>query len=114
MAGVTRARESWQQPMRHFAVNTAGTVDLLTAMETASVRPVVFASTGSIYDAPDQQPLAETLLDDPPHPYAGSKLAAERAIKWQARSGKLSRTILRMFNVAGRLDLDTTRIIPRA
>lgn len=113
LAGATRARESWEQPGRYFSVNTAGTIALLTAMEAAGVQRIVFASTGSIYGTPERQPMDESLPDDPPHPYAGSKLAAEQAVEWQARAGGLGVTVLRLFNVAGRLDPDSTRIVPR-
>lgn len=113
LAGLTRARESWEHPLRYFAVNTSGTINLLAAMETVGVDRIVFSSTGSIYGAPERQPMGEDLPDDPPHPYAVSKLAAEHALEWQARAGRLSVTVLRLFNVAGRLDPDTTRIVPR-
>ena len=113
LASLTRARESAAEPVRYFEVNVAGTVALLAAMEQTGVRQLVFASTGAIYGSPDVQPMAEDLPDDPPHPYAASKAAAESVIGWQARTGKLAAVVLRLFNVAGRGDPDPTRIIPR-
>jgi nucleoside-diphosphate-sugar epimerase len=113
LGGLTRARDSWQDPLRYFEVNTGGTVALMQAMAAAGVLHLVFASTGSVYGTPQRQPMAEDLPLEPPHPYAGSKAAAESAIGWQARSGGLGASVLRLFNVAGGRDPDPTRIIPR-
>lgn len=113
LAGRTRVRESWDEPVRYFEVNVGGTVALLAAMERAEVGRLVFASTAAVYGTPEQQPMTEDLPDDPSHPYAGSKAAAESAIGWQARTGRLSAVILRLFNAAGGDDPEPTRIIPR-
>ncbi|WP_174185920.1 NAD-dependent epimerase/dehydratase family protein [Nocardia barduliensis] len=113
LAGLTRARESVADPLRYFRVNTGGTVALLDAMAAAGVARIVFASTGSIYGAPERQPMTERLPDAPPHPYAASKSAAEWAIRAQAHTGRLSATVLRLMNVAGGADPDPTRLIPR-
>ncbi|MFI6869151.1 NAD-dependent epimerase/dehydratase family protein [Nocardia sp. NPDC050406] len=114
LAGLGRARESLSEPLRYFRVNTGGTVALLAAMADAGVRRMVFASTGSIYGTPERQPMDESCPDDPPHPYASSKLAAEYAIAAQARAAGMSATILRLLNIAGGADPDPTRLIPRA
>ena len=113
LAGLTRARESWEQPLRYFAVNVGGTLALLEAMAANGVSVVVFASTGSIYGTPERQPMSEGLPDAPLHPYAASKQAAESAIEWQARAGGLGAVVLRLFNVAAGADPDPTRIVPR-
>lgn len=112
LAGLARVRESWEQPLRYFDVNVVGTLHLLAAMERAGVDHLVFASTGAIYGAAEQQPMSEDLPDDVPHPYAASKRAAELAIEAQARSGRLGAVILRVFGVAGGHDPDLSRIVP--
>ncbi|WP_280398496.1 NAD-dependent epimerase/dehydratase family protein [Nocardia carnea] len=114
LAGLTRARESLESPLRYFRVNTSGTVELLDAMAREDVQRLVFASTGSIYGTPDRQPMTEDLPAAPPHPYASSKLAAEFAIEAQCGRGDLSAVIIRMLNVAGGADPDPTRLVPRA
>ncbi|MFI2282086.1 NAD-dependent epimerase/dehydratase family protein [Nocardia beijingensis] len=114
LAGLTRARESAADPLRYFRVNTGGTIALLDAMAAAGVSRLVFASTGSIYGTPERQPMTERLPDAPPHPYAASKLAAEWAISAQAATGRLSAVVLRLMNVAGGVDPDPTRLVPRA
>ncbi|TLF82707.1 NAD-dependent epimerase/dehydratase family protein [Nocardia cyriacigeorgica] len=113
LAGLTRARESVDDPIRYFRVNTVGTITLLSAMAAAGVRRIVFASTGSIYGTSARQPMTEDLPDVPPHPYAASKLAAELAIQGHAQGGMASAVILRLLNVAGGVDPDTTRLVPR-
>jgi nucleoside-diphosphate-sugar epimerase len=113
LAGLTRARDSWQEPLRYFEVNVGGTLCLLRAMDSVGVRRLVFASAGALYGTPERQPMTEDLPANPPHPYAASKAAAESAIGWQARSGALGATVLRLFNIAGGRDTDPTRILPR-
>jgi nucleoside-diphosphate-sugar epimerase len=113
LAALTRARDSWDAPLDYYAVNVTGTLHLLGAMGEASVGALVFASTASIYGTPEQQPMAESLPDSPPHPYAGSKAAAESVVAWEARRAGLSAMVLRLFNAAGGRDPDSTRIVPR-
>ncbi|MEV6556757.1 NAD-dependent epimerase/dehydratase family protein [Nocardia sp. NPDC051756] len=113
LAGLTRVRESFGDPLRFFEVNVGGTVSLLRAMGEAGVGKVVFASTASIYGTPERQPMGEELSDRPPHPYAVSKQAAESAIAAQAATGRLAAVVLRLFNIAGGADPDPTRIVPR-
>jgi nucleoside-diphosphate-sugar epimerase len=113
LAALTRARDSWDAPLDYYSVNVTGTLHLLGAMGEASVGTLVFASTASIYGTPEQQPMAESLPDNPPHPYAGSKAAAESITAWEARRAGLSAMVLRLFNAAGGRDPDSTRIVPR-
>lgn len=112
LAGLGRARDSLAHPLPYFRINVGGTVALLEAMADSPCRHLVFASTGAIYGAPERQPMDETTPDNPPHPYAASKLAAEWAIEAAAASGALGATIFRLFNVAGGADPDPTRLIP--
>ncbi|MEV6323100.1 NAD-dependent epimerase/dehydratase family protein [Nocardia sp. NPDC051787] len=114
LAGLTRTRKSAVEPLRYFRVNAGGTITLLAAIAAAEVPRIVFASTGSIYGTPERQPMTEDLPDAPQHPYAASKLAAELAIHAQAATGNLSAVILRLLNVAGGVDPDPTRLVPRA
>ncbi|MFF0487489.1 NAD-dependent epimerase/dehydratase family protein [Nocardia sp. NPDC004068] len=114
LAGLARARESVGEPLRYFRANVVGTVALLEAMEGAGVGRIVFASTGSVYGSPETQPMTEELPTAPPHPYASSKLAAESAIESQCGTGRLTAVVIRMLNVAGGVDPDPTRLLPRA
>ncbi|MFE9326309.1 NAD-dependent epimerase/dehydratase family protein [Nocardia sp. NPDC052278] len=109
LAGLTRVRESMTDPLRYFGVNTVGTIALLDAMATAEVPRFVFASTGAIYGDVGGRPIAEDLPDNPPHPYASSKLAAETAVE----AHDAAAVVLRLLNVAGGRDPDPARLIPR-
>jgi UDP-glucose 4-epimerase len=113
LAGLTSGRESFERPVDYFRVNVSGTLALLEAMASSGVHQLVFASTAAIYGTPDRQPMNEDLPDNPPHPYAASKAAAEAAIGWQARTGALGATVLRIFNAAGGNDPDPWRLLPR-
>lgn len=113
LAGLTSGRESFAQPVEYFRRNVSGTLALLDAMAEADVHRLVFASTAAAYGTPEQQPMNEELPDNPPNPYAASKVAAEAAIGWQVLAVELSATVLRIFNAAGGRDPDSTRIVPR-
>ncbi|HEX4247032.1 MAG TPA: NAD-dependent epimerase/dehydratase family protein [Pseudonocardia sp.] len=113
LAGLTRVRESWDRPLDYFAVNVGGTVAVLRAMESAGVDRLVLASTAACYGSPARQPMAEQLPDDPPHPYASSKVAAESVIGWEARRRPLSAVVLRLFNAAGGAHPGPAGLIPR-
>jgi len=113
LAALSSGRESFARPVEYFRVNVSGTLALLDAMAAADVRQLAFASTAAIYGTPEKQPMSEDLPDNPPHPYAASKAAAEAAIAWQARTGALSASILRIFNAAGGDDPDPGRLLPR-
>jgi UDP-glucose 4-epimerase len=115
LAGLTRVRESFEQPERYYRLNVSGTVNLLECLGSGA--RMVFASTASVYGAP-VGPIGEEAGFDPRNPYAATKVAAEQAIGWVARSGRIGAATLRIFNVsgavAGRGDPDTSRILPRA
>ncbi|MGW4845517.1 NAD-dependent epimerase/dehydratase family protein [Nocardia brasiliensis] len=113
LAGRTRVRESFADPLGYFEVNVGGTVALLRAMGEGGAHKLVLASTAAIYGAPAVQPMSEDLPDHPSHPYAASKHAAESVIAAHAATGAVDAIVLRLFNIAGGDDRDPTRIIPR-
>jgi UDP-glucose 4-epimerase len=64
LAALTLVRESFEEPVRYFRVNVAGTLNLLDAMNAEAQRSgrplrLVFASTGAVYGAPERQPITE-------------------------------------------------------
>jgi UDP-glucose 4-epimerase len=107
LAALTRVRESFQKPADYLSVNVTGTLNLLRALPGV---PVVFASTASVYGAPEIQPIGEDTPLDPQNPYAASKVAAEQVVRW-ASAGSV---VLRLFNVSGAGDPDLTRVLPKA
>ncbi len=113
LAALAGACDSFARPLAYFHVNFSGTLSLLDAMAESGVTQLAFASTAPIYGTPKTQPMNEDLPDNPPHPYAASKAAAETAISWQARSGALGAAALRIFNAVGGADRDPERLLPR-
>ncbi|MGP4023293.1 NAD-dependent epimerase/dehydratase family protein [Actinomadura sp. 3N407] len=115
LAALTRVRESFGEPLRYFAVNVQGTVNLLEAVGETRV---VFGSTAAVYGTPGRLPIPESEGTAPASPYGASKLAAEQAVRFHARTGAAGAVVLRTFNVAGsvdgRVDPDETRLIPKA
>jgi UDP-glucose 4-epimerase len=123
LAGLTNVRVSFHDPLRYFAVNVQGTVNLLAALAEASrtsgtVPRLVFASTAAVYGDPTSLPVGEDHPTRPTSPYGASKLAADEVIGYQAGTGAIGAVSLRCFNVAGAVagvgDHDLTRLIPRA
>lgn len=123
LAALTRVRDSFADPVGYFERNTAGTINLLRAMDAEQERTgrplgLVLASTGAVYGTPERQPITEAEAPAPSSPYGASKLAAESAAACYAGTGNAGVIILRAFNLAGavsgRGDTDTTRLIPKA
>ncbi|MGH8901354.1 MAG: NAD-dependent epimerase/dehydratase family protein [Egibacteraceae bacterium] len=119
LAALTRVRQSFAEPLRYFAVNVGGTVNLLDALaRTGQPSRLVFASTGAVYGPDAPQPVSEDRPPVPANPYGASKLAAEQVIGYQAATGALGAASLRCFNVAGAAggitDSDLTRLVPKA
>lgn len=118
LAAVTRMRESREQPVRYWRLNTTGTVNLLDAIGTAGRAPTKFvhASTAAVYGAPEQQPITEDTPPQPMNPYGASKLAADHAAAGLAETGAIGAISLRAFAVAGAIDVpdtDVSRVIPK-
>lgn len=117
LAGRTRVRESWADPLGYWHTNVGGTLALLSAMLTAGTERLVLASTCSVYSERAEQPISEAAPTVPSNPYGRSKLAADHAATDLAATGVLGAVSLRAFNIAGavprRPDRDNTRLIPR-
>jgi UDP-glucose 4-epimerase len=123
LAGRTRGRESFADPVGYYDTNLGGTINLLRALEQATTRSgqpgrLVFASTVMVYGPADGRPIPETHLLAPMSPYGASKLAAEQLLGYQAATGRLGAVSLRVFAAAGAVgshhDTEQVRIIPKA
>jgi UDP-glucose 4-epimerase len=123
LAAATRVRDSFQEPVRYFAVNVTGTLNVLQALSELARRSgraptIVFGSTAAVYGPVEQQPIPEDAPPLPTNPYGATKLAADQALGFQAATGGLAAVSLRCFNVAGATeqswDDDLTRVIPKA
>ncbi len=92
--------------------NVLASQRVFEAAVAAGVR-IVFASSSSVYGAPERFPTPE---DEPPHPlspYGVTKLACEHLLDAYVRSYDLDAVVLRYFNAFGprqRPDMAFTRI----
>ncbi|MFG2060451.1 NAD-dependent epimerase/dehydratase family protein [Micromonospora sp. NPDC048871] len=120
LAALTSGRDSLTDPLSYFDVNTAGTLNLLVALdamrETRAPASLVFASTNIVYGSQYSGGLSEDLDVRPESPYAASKVAAEQMVSAYAATGAIGAVIVRPFNIAGSVDgvgdTDPARIIP--
>lgn len=100
-AALCYVGESVQRPLDYYRNNVSGTLNLVEAMQAASVRKLVFSSTCSTYGNPVATPIRESHPQDPINPYGASKLAVETALRHFAAAGILDSVALRYFNAAG-------------
>ena len=100
-AALIEAGESMRDPGRFFAVNTAGAINLLRAMQQNGVGKFVFSSTAAVYGEPQQVPIAEDHPLVPTNAYGESKLLVERMLAWFHRIHGMRHASLRYFNAAG-------------
>lgn len=95
-------RRSVANPRFDADVNLGGLLNLLEGGRRASLRRVVFASTGgAIYGDQDVHPAAEDHPARPLSPYGVAKLASERYLYFYHRQYGLDVTCLRYANVYG-------------
>jgi UDP-glucose 4-epimerase len=123
LAALTRVRDSRREPLRYFAANVGGTVNVLDAIAAGAERTgrpasVVLGSSCAVYGDGGATPIPETARPCPSHPYGASKLAAEQVLAHLAETGRVGAVVLRSFNIAGAAgghgDTDTTRLLPAA
>lgn len=93
--------ESVREPGKYWRNNTAGVLNLLEAMRTASVSKLVFSSTAAIFGEPERVPIDEDHPKAPTSPYGQSKLAVERMLADFDTAHGLNSVCLRYFNAAG-------------
>jgi UDP-glucose 4-epimerase len=93
---------SVENPLFDAETNVKGTIRLLELSRKYNVGKFIFASTGgAIYGEADTVPTGESYVPEPASPYAISKFAAEKYIKFFNRQYGLNYMILRYANVYG-------------
>ena len=103
-------------PIASHQANVTGTVNVLEAARRDGGRPVVYASSSSVYGANPILPKHEDLATRPRSPYAASKLAAEAYALAYHHSYDLPVLAFRFFNVFGprqKADHAYAAVIPR-
>ena len=101
LAAIPSVPRSVDLPRPSMTTNIDGTVNVLEAIRSAGGRPLVFASSSSVYGAADVLPKTIDLAPAPLSPYAVSKLAGESAVlAWRHCYG-FPAVPFRFFNVYG-------------
>jgi len=119
-AAATIVPESVGNPATYFAINTIGSHNLLSAMQSAGVQRFVFSSTAAVYGVPEESPITEEAAKKPINPYGLSKLMVEQMLEWYASAYGLNYVAFRYFNVAGATEVHgehhepETHVIPVA
>jgi UDP-glucose 4-epimerase len=76
-AGLKAVGESVEKPLEYYDNNVCGTLELLTAMQRAGVRTIVFSSSATVYGDPASVPIREDFTRSATNPYGRSKLMIE-------------------------------------
>ena len=100
-AALLSVGDSMRDPAGYYRQNVGGTLSLLDAMTSESVRQFVFSSTAAVYGEPIETPITETHRTQPMNPYGETKLAVERALPHYESAYGLRAIRLRYFNAAG-------------
>lgn len=93
--------ESVTNPAKYYRNNVASTLNLLTAMQVAGVKTLIFSSTCATYGSPRRVPITEDHPQDPINPYGASKVMVERMLRDFGSAYGLKSVIFRYFNAAG-------------
>ncbi len=101
LAAFVSVPESTKDPETCFAVNVAGTVNLLETARKTGVRKVVLASSTAVYGNCDTLPIQEDASLRPLSPYAVSKQVNELYARFYTQTLGLPVIPLRFFNVYG-------------
>jgi len=96
--------ESVRDPGKYYYNNVAGTANLLSAMDKAGIKNIIFSSTCATYGEAQYIPIDEKHPLKPTTPYGDSKRMAEEAIKSYGELKHFHYIILRYFNVCGASD----------
>lgn len=100
-AAIRSVPRSIDEPTLVHECNVTGTLNLLIACETNSVRRLIYASSSSAYGGTREGMSSEDMHPRPLSPYAASKLSAEYYCTVWSELKKLSTVSLRYFNVFG-------------
>ena len=100
-AAYTAVGESIEKPEFYFENNVGGSLSLLTAMQKAGIKRLVFSSSAAVYGSPDRIPIVEEQPYAPVSPYGESKVMVEKVLAWLDECSDLRSVSLRYFNACG-------------
>ena len=93
--------KSQADPFESIDINMVGSNNVFAAAADLGISRVVYASSASVYGAPETLPMKEDGPVSPLTPYCIAKLAGEHLLDYYARRSGLSWIGLRFFNVYG-------------
>ena len=101
-AGLKAVGESVAKPLEYYDNNVQGTLCLLRAMQTNSIKTIVFSSSATVYGDPQYLPLNEIHPLSTTNPYGQTKLMIEEILRDLFKSDPSWQImILRYFNPVG-------------
>jgi UDP-glucose 4-epimerase len=101
-AGLKAVGESVEKPLWYYRNNVSGTETLLSAMQDAGCKTIVFSSSCTVYGAPRSLPITENFPLGAVNPYGQTKLTIEYMLTDLAASEPgWNISILRYFNPVG-------------
>lgn len=101
-AALKAVGESVAKPLAYYENNIGGLFVLLTAMEAAGVRRLVFSSSATVYGDPASVPICEDFPVGATNPYGRTKLMCEEVLKDVASADpRWHVALLRYFNPVG-------------
>lgn len=100
-AAKKQVGESVANPLYYYRQNVGGLVTLLSAMQEAGVKELIFSSSAAVYGLGDGPIVDETSSTHPINPYGATKLIGEWLLADCERAWGLRWVALRYFNVAG-------------
>lgn len=109
-------RHSIHSPMENEAVNSGGTLTVLSAARQAGVRRFVHVSSSEVYGTTRTSPMTEDHPTDPHTVYGGSKLAGECYARAFHRCYGFPAVVVRPFNAYGprsHFEGDSGEVLPR-
>lgn len=101
-AGYKAVGESVEQPLKYYANNITGTLNLLEVMREYNVKNMVFSSSATVYGDPQELPIKEDFSLSATNPYGRTKLMIEEILGDLYKSdNEWNVVILRYFNPVG-------------
>ena len=100
-AAIPSVPRSIESPLDSHEVNITGTLNVLLAAKSNSIKKVVYASSSSVYGDTPTLPKREDMLPNPQSPYAVTKLTAEYYCQVFHQVYRLPTVCLRYFNIYG-------------
>jgi UDP-glucose 4-epimerase len=101
-AGRKAVGESVEKPLLYYTTNIIGTLHLVTAMEQAGVKNIIFSSSATVYGDPATVPITEDFPLSCTNPYGRTKLMVEEILAdLHAADSRWNVCLLRYFNPVG-------------